>query len=273
MRGTRRAAEPLDDVEEKSQGGVPVLQIIHSTGEFIRNVRRLIQASVRPVKLPAQLALFVEQVPASVAIFDADMRYLAVSRRYLSDAELLFPAGVFSPAEVVGCSHYELFPDMPLRWHEIHARVLAGEELAEGEDVVPHQDGSTEWVRWSMKPWRTADGQIGGALLFSELITEQIAAKRALAESEVRFRATFENAAAGIAHLSSDLRWLRANEALCRILGWPIDELLTKSLRDISHPDDLAVDLAYVERMRAGKINSYDMDKRYLRKDGTIACA
>jgi PAS domain S-box-containing protein len=122
-----------------------------------------------------------------------------------------------------------------------------------------------------MKPWRTAGGQIGGALLFSELITEQVEAKRALADSEVRFRATFENAAIGIAHLGSDLRWLRANEALCRILGWPIEELLTKSLRDISHPDDLAADLAHVELMRAGKIDSYDMDNRYLRKNGTIA--
>jgi hypothetical protein len=73
---------------------------------------------------------------------------------------------------------------MPPRWHEIHARVLAGEELTEGEDVVPHQDGITECVRWSMKPWRTATGQIGGALLSSELITERIVAKRALAESE-----------------------------------------------------------------------------------------
>ena len=247
-----------------------MLQLIHSIGEFIRNIRRLMEAYVRPVKLPAQLALFVEQIPASVAIFDAEMRYLAVSPRYLSEAEFLFPGRVFSPAEVIGCSHYELFPDMPLRWQAIHGRVLAGEELAEGEDVILHQDGNTECVRWSMKPWRSANGQIGGALLFSELITEQVAAKRALADSEVRFRATFENAAAGIAHLSSDLRWLRANEALCRILGWPIDELLTKSLRDISHPDDIAVDLAYVEQMRAGKIDSYDMDKRYLRKDGTI---
>ncbi len=85
-----------------------------------------------------------------------------------------------------------------------------------------------------------------------------------------QYRATFENAAVGIAHVSSDLRWLRANKALGHILGWPIDELLTKSLRDISHADDLAVDLAHVEQIRAGKIDSYGMDKRYLRKDRTI---
>src|SRR5258708_33102787 len=105
-------------------------------------------------------------------------------------------------------------------------------------------------------------------MLFAEVITEQVEAKRALAESDVRFRATFENAAVGIAHLAPDLRWLRAKDALCRILGYPVDELVTKSLQGITHPDDLAADLAQIEPMRDGKIERYDMAKRYLRKDG-----
>jgi PAS domain S-box-containing protein len=121
-----------------------------------------------------------------------------------------------------------------------------------------------------MKPWRSADGRIGGALLFSEVITEQVAARRSLAESEARFRATFENAAVGIAHFDPDFRWLRANEALCRILGYRADELVTKSLEEINNPDDLRTCLAHVERMRDRKIDSFGMDKRYLRKDGSI---
>jgi PAS domain S-box-containing protein len=218
-----------------------------------------------------QLALFVEQVPAAIAMFDTEMRYLATSHRFLSDLNLLFSTDIFAPAEVIGRSHYELFPDMPLRWRRIHARVLSGEKLAQDEDFLPCRDGRLECLRWSMKPWRTTEGRIGGALLFSELITEQVEAKRSLADSEARFRATFENAAVGIAHLGADLRWLRANGAFCRIVGWPLNELVSKSLRDISHPDDLADELAHIEQMRLGKIDSYDMDKRYLRKDGTVA--
>jgi PAS domain S-box-containing protein len=57
--------------------------------------------------------------------------------------------------------------------------------------------------------------------------------------SEARFRATFDNAAIGIAHNAPDGRWLRVNGALCRILGYPIDELLTKSFQDVTYPDDL----------------------------------
>jgi PAS domain S-box-containing protein len=120
-----------------------------------------------------------------------------------------------------------------------------------------------------MKPWRTIDGRIGGALLFSELITEQVEIRHALAESESRSRATFENAAVGIAHVSPNGRLLRVNNAMSRILGWPADELVTKSFQEITHPDDLEVDLAHLEELRDGKVDGYGVDKRDLRKDGT----
>src|SRR5713226_1874263 len=58
-------------------------------------------------------------------------------------------------------------------------------------------------------------------------------------DSEARFRATFDHAAVGIAHIAPNGRWLRVNGALCRILGYPVDELLTKSLQDVTYPDDL----------------------------------
>jgi PAS domain S-box-containing protein len=88
--------------------------------------------------------------------------------------------------------------------------------------------------------------------------------------SEARFRATFENAAVGIAHVAPDGRWLRVNGALCRILGYRVDELLPKSFQDVTYPDDLAADMVQLELMREGKIDSYDAEARYLRKDGAI---
>jgi PAS domain S-box-containing protein len=88
--------------------------------------------------------------------------------------------------------------------------------------------------------------------------------------SEARFRATFDNAAVGIAHIGQDGRWLRVNGPLCRILGYAVDELLAKSLQEVIYPDDLAADLARVQLVREGKIDSYDAEARYLRKDGAI---
>jgi PAS domain S-box-containing protein len=92
-------------------------------------------------------------------------------------------------------------------------------------------------------------------------------------DSEAWFRATFDHAAVGIAHIAPDGKWLRVNGTLCRILGYPADELLTKSLQDVTYPDDLAADLARMELVRDGKIDSYETEKRLLRKDGVMIWA
>jgi PAS domain S-box-containing protein len=239
---------PLRTAEGRIIGGSKV----------VRDITARKRAEAQLAEREAQLALFVKHAPAAIAMFDDKMRFLAVSRRFLSDYRL--PA----EAEVIGRSCDEVFPEFPQRWREIQARVLAGEELSHEEDPFPRLDGRIDRVQWSMKPWRTADGRIGGAMLFTQLMT------RALAEREARFQATFENAAVGIAHVAPDGRWLRVNEALCRILGYPADELVTRSFQDITHPDDLAADLADLKRMLDGKIDRYDADKRFVRKDGSI---
>ena len=88
------------------------------------------------------------------------------------------------------------------------------------------------------------------------------------AESESRFRTIFEQTAIGIALVGPDGRWLHANQKLCDFLGYTEAELLTKTFQDITHPDDLASDLDQVRRMLNREIDSYALDKRYIRKDG-----
>ena len=213
---------------------------------------------------------FIEQMPVAIAIFDGEMRYRAVSRRHLSDLAWLFSTEVLSPDKVIGRTFREVSPHMPPRWGDAHGRVLAGEEQARSEDFVLRRDGRPVWVRWAMKPWRNVHGRIGGALLFSELVTEEVEIRHALHESESRARATFENAAVGISHVAADGRFLRFNEALSRIVGWPADELIRKSVQEITHPEDLAAELAQLKQLENGKVDSVTVEKRDLRKDGTI---
>jgi PAS domain S-box-containing protein len=93
---------------------------------------------------------------------------------------------------------------------------------------------------------------------------------QALHESEERFRATFEQAAVGIAHVALDGRWLLVNDKLCAITGYSRDELLARTFQDITLPNDLDADLAYIERLLAGEIETYTMEKRYIRQDGAL---
>ncbi len=95
----------------------------------------------------------------------------------------------------------------------------------------------------------------------------------ALRESEQRFRSTFEQAAVGIAQTSMEGKWLRVNERLCEMLGYTRDELLAQTWQAITHPDDLYNDLALERQLVAGEINTFSLEKRYIRKDGVLTWA
>jgi PAS domain S-box-containing protein len=91
-----------------------------------------------------------------------------------------------------------------------------------------------------------------------------------LGESEERFRATFEQAAVGVAHVGLDGRWLRVNDKVCEITGYTRKELSRLTFQDITHLDDLQKDLDNLDQLLAGDIRTYSTEKRYLRKDGSI---
>lgn len=120
------------------------------------------------------LRLFVEHSPAAIAMFDSNMKYIVASRRYLADYEL-------GAQDLVGRSHYEVFPEISEQWKEIHRRCLAGAIERSEEDLFPRTDGRLDWVRWEIRPWYETNNEIGGVILFSEVITE-----RKRAEEEIR---------------------------------------------------------------------------------------
>lgn len=100
-------------------------------------------------------------------------------------------------------------------------------------------------------------------------VTEQVHMQVDLRLSEERFRSTFEQAAVGIAHVSLEGGFLRINQRFCEIVGYSVEEMLALTFQEITHPDDLEADLDNVGRLLAGEIETYAMEKRYFRKDGS----
>ncbi len=140
-----------------------------------------------------QLRLYAEHSPAAIAMFDREMKYLVVSGRWRDAYDL-------GSQPIVGRSHYEVFPEIPQRWKEIHQRCLAGAVERCEEDPFPRADGEINWIHWEIRPWHQADGRIGGIIIFSENVTERKRAEAAVQESEERFRT--------MANSMSQLAWI-----------------------------------------------------------------
>jgi PAS domain S-box-containing protein len=138
-----------------------------------------------------RLRLFVEYAPAAIAMFDLQMNYIAASRRWLVDFKL-------GECDLVGRNHYDVFPDTPANWRAVHLRCLAGAIEHSDGDPMRNPDGSTDWVRWEMRPWHDEHGAIGGALLMSEMITGRVRAEAALRESERRLDLALSAAGMGV---------------------------------------------------------------------------
>lgn len=87
------------------------------------------------------------------------------------------------------------------------------------------------------------------------------------------FRAAFDYARIGMAIVAPDGRWVRVNDTICSMLGYTRDELLRKTFQDVTHPEDVETDTNFVEKMISGELDTYEMEKRYIRKDGSICYA
>jgi len=144
--------------------------------ELQAEMNRALEAQTATLRSQEELLkIFVKTVPAGVAMLDREMHYLQVSDRWSADY------GV-DASQILGLSHYEIFPDVPHRWKEIHRRALEGETLRAEEDRWDRRDGSATWVRWEIRPWRTPGGDIGGILILAEDITHRKQMEAALSE-------------------------------------------------------------------------------------------
>ncbi len=140
-------------------------------------------------------------------------------------------------------------------------------------DILYHikrSDGETRILESEGEVIRDASGRIIKLFGTNHDVTERKCAEEALQESEERFRATFEQAAVGIAHVALDGRWLRFNQKLCDITGYTREELSKLTFLDITYPNDIETDLKNMERLRSGEIRTYSTEKRYVKKDGSL---
>jgi PAS domain S-box-containing protein len=209
------------------------------------------------------LELFIRSAPVALAMFDRNMRYIRASDQWLRDT------GV-EGREILGKSHYDLFPDMPAHWKGEHQRGMAGETVRAQEDWVA-LDGKTHTIRWEVHPWGDSGTETGGIIIAFEDITEQRKAEEALRQSEARFRRIYESGMLGVIFWNLDGAILDANDKFLEMTGYDRDDLTAGSIDWLlmTPPEYRPLDEASVEELKATGVNAAPFEKEYIRKDGS----
>jgi len=174
------------------------------------------------------LRLFVEHSPASIAMFDRDMKYIVASRRYCKDYDL-------ANQDLSGRSHYDVFPEVSERWREIHQQCLAGAIEKCEDDPFPRADGHIDLVRWEIHPWHEIGGEIGGIILFSEVVTERKQAELELKEYRTHLEELVAEQTVDLHKTQRALQFMLEdlNEANTRLRE--IDQLKSMFIASMSH--------------------------------------
>lgn len=169
---------------------------------------------------------FIRKIPAAVAIFDKDMRYIIASDRYFKETNA-------PTRDVIGKSHYEVVPDIPQKWRKGHKRALKGEHIKCEEDSFRRTDGTIEWLRWEHLPWYKSNGEIGGIMMFVEHFTKRKLMEKKMEEMIKRLNHSNEELEK-FAHICAhDLNEpLRTIGSYCQILEQDLGENLSVKTKE-----------------------------------------
>ena len=243
---------PLKD----SEGKVALWFGTHTDITEIQEAQEALRQSER------RLRQFIDEAPVAISMLDTEMRYLAVSRRWLQNFNV--------PGEsVLGRNHYEVFPEIPERWKQIHRRCLAGAVERADKDLFERADGRRQWVRWEVRPWYAAPGTIGGLVIFSEEITARVEAVEALRQSEERFRAMADAIPQLVWIARADGYSIWFNRRACEYTGASVEQLEGWAWQSVVDPQVLP---RVLERWRQSIVTGEPYDEPEFPLRGADGC-
>ena len=205
-------------------------------------------------------------IPLSIFWKDINGCYLGCNQNF---ASLI---GLATPEQIVGKSNFDLrfTAAEAAAFQAIDREVIEQNRQHQTVDMIQTPSGKSLWIDLTKVPLTNSSGAVYGVLGVGVDITERKHAEKNLHQSEQRFRSYFELPLIGIVITSTEKSWLNVNDKACKILGYAKEELLRQTWSSMTHPDDLAADVEKFNLMLAGTIDQYTMEKRFIRKDGSI---
>ncbi|SNB44752.1 PAS domain S-box protein [Geobacter sp. DSM 9736] len=253
------------DFTDEDEALLSQLGLLTSLG--IRHIEARAAAEARANELEAvkkRLEIILQNTPAFVYLMDEENRFLHVNRRYEE-------AVGFSSDELRGRSIFDFFPNEYAATLAANNRqILETCAAAEFEEAIPHDDGIHLYS--SVKsPLFDNTGRCHAVIGISTDITSRKRAEAALRESEELFRDVFAHAPVGMAICDPGGRFLYVNGAYCGIVGYDREEILGGGLgfQQLTHPEDVGTNVELFQRLVAGELPYFFLEKRNIRKDGS----
>ncbi|HYA41772.1 MAG TPA: PAS domain S-box protein [Syntrophobacteraceae bacterium] len=212
------------------------------------------------------LETILDAMPCQVFYKDTQMRYLGCNRAYEAIVGL-------SRDQIIGRTAHDIWPkDLADLYQRADQALLANpdQQSLAYEEILERTEGIPRYYQTNKAIFRNREGAIAGIIGTTADITERKDAEAARLKSEELYRITFDSAGVGIAHVALNGRWLRVNRKLCEITGYSREELLRIDKKEITHPDDIDSDLAFIRQALAGEADTYSREKRYIKKDGSL---
>jgi PAS domain S-box-containing protein len=245
----------------------PGQEILESNTDITRQrlaEEQLLASERRATEAQARLAAIA--AASSEAIIGKDLQGCITC--WNGGAEQLFG---YRASEVLGKSVYLIVPpELYQEEQEILSRMRRGEATETYETTRRRKDGTFVPVSVSVSPVKDDQGVVIGGSKIARDITRRKRIQERLRASEARYRETFDSAAVGIAHVGLNGRWLHFNEAVCAITGYSREVLRQLTFIDITHPEDRELSQAQADRLLSGQIQSYSLEKRYVRPGGEL---
>ncbi len=229
--------------------------------KIVRDItsRKLTDAALRQSR--ALVEILLHEAPVALAMVDREMKYLAANRRWLEDLGA-------NETELVGRSHYDVFPNIPETWKDEHRRALAGETVIAPEGSYIASNGGVYWAHRIMRPWMTGDGSIGGLVLMVENINYRKETEETLEREGARLRILFDQASDGMCLFTDDLRLIEANASFGQMLGLPVSGMFERSPWEWDEVHSTRE--AYLREFPGGLTTPAKFETRIRRDDGSV---
>ncbi|MEB2778473.1 PAS domain S-box protein [Algoriphagus sp. D3-2-R+10] len=204
---------PIRDVNNVTKGHLGVA----------RDITEVRKMELELLSEKSRLSAFVLHAPAAVAMFDKGMNYIAASNRYIEDYHL-------EGKELIGNSHYDIFPSVAVGRKEIHQRVLKGAIERQEEDLIPLPGYlEDQYVTWELRPWYITDNEIGGIMLFTQNVTSTVKHREDLKKAKIQAEEASVAKSDFLANMSHEIR-----TPLNGVIGFT-DLLLKTKLNETQH--------------------------------------